>query len=206
MFGGSEVKKSLALVSYYCQFCISRWHNKRRIKDEDVGSHAAKVGVIAVFLADLYLEKNPTAQVDRFRVLWYAQFHDVEELYTGDTPGYIKISHPELYQALEVVADRTRRKILAELPESLQVQDQMTDIELRLIKLADKISGYYYCKEEVRLGNSLEFQQIADDYCQIFQGFGELQWLYTAFFETYGRSVNTSSSAVFEALKLHSKT
>lgn len=196
-------KVSLFLKVFYYQFFVSRWHNRNRRFDEKVGPHAAKVGVIAVLLADLYIKKFPNEQIDRFRVLWVAQTHDIEECYTGDLPGYMKNDHPELAESFEKIASSAREQILLELPYSLQVHRDMSAVEISLIKLADKISGLFYCQEECLSGVNLEYEQIRQAHEEIIASIPDLKWLCEEFFAMYGDDMMASSTDLRKSLGLY---
>lgn len=196
-------KVSLFLKVFYYQFFVSRWHNRNRSFDEKVGPHAAKVGVIAVLLADLYVKKFPNVPIDRFRVLWVAQTHDIEEFYTGDLPGYMKKDHPDLAAVFEEIASFARGKILSELPDSLQVHHDLSEVEILLIKLADKISGLFYCQEECLSGVALEYEQIRQVHEEIIASIPDLKWLCEEFFAMYGNDMMASSTDLRKGLGLY---
>ena len=142
---------------------IKRWSLMRSVREENIMEHSQEVAVIAHVLA-LVSNKFYKNNVDIEKTILYAQYHEVSEVITGDLPTPIKYFNPEIktaYKDLEELADK---KILAMLPEELMgeyekyVLPDTESYEYKLVKLADRLSAYLKCVEEVKAGNS-EFKK-----------------------------------------------
>ena len=142
---------------------IKRWSLMRSVREENIMEHSQEVAVIAHVLA-LVSNKFYKNNVDIEKTILYAQYHEVSEVITGDLPTPIKYFNPEIktaYKDLEELADK---KILAMLPEELMgeyekyILPDTESYEYKLVKLADRLSAFLKCVEEVKAGNS-EFKK-----------------------------------------------
>ena len=137
---------------------IKRWALMHSVREENIMEHSHQVSVIAHALA-LINNKIYGGDVDASKVVLIAQYHEVSEVITGDLPTPIKYFNPEIktaYKDLEKVASN---KLLSMLPETLQeeykelVLPNTNSKEYRIVKLADRLSAYLKCIEELKLGN-----------------------------------------------------
>lgn len=137
---------------------IKRWALMHSVREENIMEHSHQVSVIAHALA-LINNKIYGGDVDVSKVVLIAQYHEVSEVITGDLPTPIKYFNPEIktaYKDLEKVASN---KLLSMLPETLQeeykelVLPNTNSKEYRIVKLADRLSAYLKCIEELKLGN-----------------------------------------------------
>ena len=143
---------------------IKRWSLMRSTEEENIMEHSLQVSMIAHSLSvikNLYFggKLNP----DRIAVL--AMYHESSEVITGDLPTPIKYSNPTIsaaYKHLEKLADD---KLLSMLPS--EMKDYYQDIikpnpeEYKIVKMADKISAYLKCLDELKSGNK-EFLKARD--------------------------------------------
>ncbi|WP_083248277.1 5'-deoxynucleotidase [Desulfuribacillus stibiiarsenatis] len=143
---------------------IQRWGLMRNSHPENIQEHSLQVAMIAHGIAVI---KNQmfNGQIIPERVAMLALFHDASEVITGDLATPIKYFNPEIkkaFQEIETVANHRLHKML---PEPLQDQyqayffpKQEDDQYWMIIKIADKISAYLKCLEELKVGNE-EFKQ-----------------------------------------------
>ncbi len=138
---------------------IKRWALMRSQTEENVMEHSWEVTAIAHALA---LIKNTyfNGNVDEYKVMCLALYHETSEVVTGDLPTPIKYFNSDIntaYKDLERLADN---KLIKRLPEELQekyssfIFGDTDSEEYKLMKAADRISAYIKCIEEVKSGNS----------------------------------------------------
>ena len=142
---------------------IKRWSLMRSVKEENIMEHSQQVAVIAHALA-LINNKIYGGTVDVNKVVLLAQYHEVGEVITGDLPTPIKYFNPEINTAYKDLEHKACERILGMLPKELEedykeliLPDESSE-EYRLVKLADRLSAYLKCVEEVTAGNK-EFKK-----------------------------------------------
>ena len=143
---------------------IQRWALMRNTAAENVQEHSHQVAVLAHALAVIRNEKFG-GEIDAGAVAVAALYHDASEILTGDMPTPIKYFNPEIRQAYKKVEVMAERKLTDMLPEELQeayapiISVKDADVE-QLVKVADKLSAYIKCVEELKAGNN-EFREAA---------------------------------------------
>lgn len=144
---------------------ISRWNLMRNTFEDNVQGHSHMVAVLAHGLALIRRDiLGLDAEPDRAAVA--GLFHDAPEILTGDMPTPVKYFNPELMNAYKQVEQISAKKLISLLPEQLRasyldaflIPDEQTK---RLVKAADKLSGYIKCVEELRAGNE-EFKKAGE--------------------------------------------
>jgi 5'-deoxynucleotidase len=145
---------------------IKRWSLMRSVREENIMEHSQSVAVIAHALA-LIANKIFNKNVDVAKTVLYAQYHEVGEVITGDLPTPIKYFNPEINSAYKDLERKACERILGMLPNELEddyraliIPDEETE-EYKLVKLADRLSAYLKCVEEVTAGNK-EFKKAKD--------------------------------------------
>ena len=98
-------------------------------------------------------------EVDVYKTVNIACYHEVSEVVTGDLPTPIKYFNKEINGAYKELERGAELKLLSMLPPELSVEyaksvmpDEKSE-EYAIMKLADKISAYIKCVEEVKSGN-----------------------------------------------------
>jgi 5'-deoxynucleotidase len=143
---------------------IKRWGLMRNIYPENIQEHSLQVALLAHNLAVI---KNTFyhGAVNPERVAVCALYHEVSEIITGDLASPIKHYNPEIKKAFGQIEDFAREKLYKMLPEELRPAyhpllffEEMDEDTLRLIKVADKLSAYLKCLEELTAGNN-EFRE-----------------------------------------------
>lgn len=126
--------------------------------EENIMEHTEQVSVIAHALA-VIKNKIYGGNVDVEKVVLYSQYHETSEVITGDLPTPIKYFNKEINVAYKELERGAELKLLSMLPTELSeeyrkyvIPDEKSD-EYAIMKIADKISAYVKCVEEVKSGN-----------------------------------------------------
>lgn len=142
---------------------IKRWSLMRSVREENIMEHSQQVAVIAHALAVIN-NKVFGGSVDKTKVVFLAQYHEVGEVITGDLPTPIKYFNPEIKSAYKDLEKNACERLLNMLPPIMQeeyeqyiIPDEQSE-EYRLVKCADRLSAYLKCVEEIKAGNS-EFKK-----------------------------------------------
>ncbi len=137
---------------------IKRWSLMHSVREENIMEHSHQVAVIAHVLA-LISNKIYGGDIDVNKVVLTAQYHEVSEVITGDLPTPIKYFNPEIKNAYKDLEKVASNKLLSMLPENLKDEYEKLILidtnskEYKLVKLADRLSAYLKCLEELKLGN-----------------------------------------------------
>lgn len=137
---------------------IKRWSLMHSMVEENIMEHTEQVSVIAHALA-VIKNKIYGGNVDVEKVVLYSQYHETSEVITGDLPTPIKYFNKEINVAYKELERGAELKLLSMLPTELSeeyrkyvIPDEKSD-EYAIMKIADKISAYVKCVEEVKSGN-----------------------------------------------------
>ena len=97
--------------------------------------------------------------VDPYKTLCYALYHEASEVVTGDLPTPIKYFNEHIRSAYKDLEKLSCKKLVEKVPENLKetyaefVFPDESSIEYKLMKCADRFSAYIKCVEEVKSGN-----------------------------------------------------
>ncbi|MEY4763867.1 MAG: hypothetical protein RI907_540 [Pseudomonadota bacterium] len=135
----------------------------RNAVEEDVAQHSWEVAVLAHALA--VISRDVLGRdVSPDAVAAKALFHDATEAITGDLPTPVKYS-PAMRHASAHLEDEVANEMVSLLPPALQPaigamvdHRQWQDVEVRLVKSADRLAAWLKCRAELRYGNR-EFEQ-----------------------------------------------
>lgn len=138
---------------------INRWALMRNTRYETLSEHSAEVAQLAYALAVIGNERlGKNYNCERASLL--GLYHDTPEIITGDLPTPVKYYSVETKEAYRAVEKSASKQLLSMLPEDLLpsyeplFKKKSDDKELwKLVKAADKISGYLKCIEERKAGN-----------------------------------------------------
>lgn len=142
---------------------IKRWSLMRSVIEENIMEHTFMVTTVAHSLA-LIRKEIFGEEVDLYKVLTVAQYHETGEVITGDLPTPIKYFNDDITTAYKDLEKGASEKLINKLPEELRneyrqaIFPDKTSIEARLVKCADKICALIKCLEELRAGNK-EFKK-----------------------------------------------
>ena len=145
---------------------IQRWGLMHNVHTENIQEHSLQVSMIAHALAVI---KNRVfdGNVNPERVVVLALYHDASEVITGDLPTPIKYFSPEIKKAYKKIEHVANKRLYKMLPDELKPdfesiffseENETENQHWQLVKAADKISAYFKCVEERKVGN-LEFAQ-----------------------------------------------
>lgn len=139
---------------------INRWALMRNTRYENLSEHSSEVAQLCFALATVgnkYLGKSYNCE----RAALLGLYHDVPEIITGDLPTPVKYYSNETKDAYKAVEKNASKQLLSMLPPELipsyepLFKKKNEDRELwKLVKAADKISGYLKCVDERKAGNS----------------------------------------------------
>ncbi|MBR1867253.1 MAG: 5'-deoxynucleotidase [Clostridia bacterium] len=142
---------------------IKRWSLMRSQVEENVMEHSWQVAVIAHAVAIIKNEMFK-GNVDAYKAMCLATYHETGEVITGDLPTPIKYYNAQINSAYKDIEKTSCEKLLGTLPESLRAQyrdfilDDENSEEYKIMKAADKIAAYIKCVEELNAGNK-EFKK-----------------------------------------------
>ncbi len=139
---------------------INRWALMRNTRYETLSEHSAEVAQLCYALAVIGNQRlGKDYNCERASLL--GLYHDTPEIITGDLPTPVKYYSKETKEAYKSVEKNATKQLLSMLPEDLLpsydslFKKKAEDKELwKLVKAADKISGYLKCVEERKAGNS----------------------------------------------------
>ena len=138
---------------------IKRWSLMRSVREENIMEHSQQVAVLAHALA-IIANKKFGANLSIEKVLLIAQYHEVSEVITGDLPTPIKYFNPEIKTAYKDLEKNASLKLLDMLPEEIKGEYESYVLpdedceEYKIVKIADRLSAYLKCVEEIKAGNS----------------------------------------------------
>lgn len=142
---------------------IKRWSLMRSTREENIMEHSQQVAILAHALAAADTELfGGTPDIPK--TVFYALYHEVSEVMTGDLPTPIKYFNSEIHGAYKQLEDKAADKLLAMLPAEISpylspyVKADSSSYEYKLVKAADKLSAYIKCLEELKSGNA-EFKR-----------------------------------------------
>lgn len=137
---------------------ICRWSLMRNTRQENISEHSHETAVLAHVLAEL-TNRHYGGDVDVYRCVMLALYHDATEILTGDMPTPVKYFNPAIRAAYEEVEAHACDSLLEMLPEDMRavyepwIAQEATPIERRIVKAADKLSALIKCVEELGQGN-----------------------------------------------------
>ena len=142
---------------------IKRWQLMRSVRDENIMEHSHSVAVLTHALCAI--ERSVfKGSVDTETAVFYALYHEISEVMTGDLPTPVKYFNLQIHGEYEKLEQLAVEKIASNLPEEMRgeifpfLQADKSSFEYKFVKAADKLSAYIKCLEELRSGNR-EFVQ-----------------------------------------------
>lgn len=98
---------------------IKRWSLMRSTIEENIMEHSFMVTTVAHALA-LIRKEIFKKEVDLYKVLTYAQYHETGEVITGDLPTPIKYFNESITSAYKDLEEISCNKLIDKLPKELQ--------------------------------------------------------------------------------------
>lgn len=130
----------------------------KNTQKENIMEHSEQVAQIAHALG-VIANKIYGKKVDINLCSTLALFHETSEVLTGDLPTPIKYFNPQIKSAYKEIESIANKKLLTMLPDEFQaeyetiLEPDKNSYEYKLVKLADKLSAYIKCLEEIKVGN-----------------------------------------------------
>ena len=138
---------------------IKRWQLMRSEREENIMEHSQSVTLLAHALATIR-NKCFGGTVDIAKTVLYALYHETSEVVTGDLPTPIKYYNKNIHGAYKELERSACENMLKKLPEPMREEiapfvlaDEESE-EYKIVKVADRLSAYIKCLEELRSGNS----------------------------------------------------
>ena len=137
---------------------IKRWSLMKSVTEENIAEHSAQVAQIAHALAVIG-NRVYGKELNADRITTLALYHESSEVITGDLPTPIKYYNPEIRKAYKDIEGVANARLLSMLPDELKpdftplIEQSEDTYEHKLVKVADKLSAYVKCIEEMRSGN-----------------------------------------------------
>jgi len=134
---------------------------------EDLKQHSFDVATIGHALAVINNNCTNSAKVDPAKVVMYAMYHDMPEVFTGDIPTPIKyFGGGEIKSLLDTIEKKGIEKLISSLPPEMR-EDYREAFAIPaeykpFVKAADQIAALMKCREEIAAGNSGEFIRAAE--------------------------------------------
>ncbi len=142
---------------------IKRWQLMRCTREENIMEHSQSVALLTHALVNIQNELFG-GHLNVEKAVLYALYHEVSEVMTGDLPTPVKYFNAQIHGEYAKLEHLAVEKIADTLPKELKgglypfMQADKESEEYRFVKVADKLSAYIKCLEELRSGNS-EFVQ-----------------------------------------------
>ena len=142
---------------------IKRWQLMRSTRDENIMEHSHSVAVLTHALVAI---ENGVfgGKIDAQKAVFYALYHEVSEVMTGDLPTPVKYFNNSIHGEYAKLEELAVEKMAEGLPDCMKrelypfLQADKSCAEYKFMKAADKLSAYLKCLEELRSGNN-EFVQ-----------------------------------------------
>ncbi len=177
---------------------VERWSLMRSTTKETLMEHAAQVGIIGQSLGIIRNELfDGNVNIDKIASL--ALYHDTAEVVSGDLPTPVKYYNPKIKNTYSEIESIIIDKLVASLPEFAQpkyeqlLRPEETEIEYKLMKIADKLSAYVKCIEEKMSGNT-EFDTAQNRLKKQLDGlreeYPEVAYFLDNFVESFGKQVD----------------
>lgn len=145
---------------------VVRYSWTKVLNKENLAEHTYYVSIIADGIAE-DLEKKFDLEIDRYKVLKYALYHDIEEAFTWDIVTPVKYKSEILRDQLEQVGNMIlKEQLKAHFENNSHISQMILDthqnyelgkteiLENKIVKLADILQAIWYTIGEKNLWNS----------------------------------------------------
>ncbi len=138
---------------------IKRWQLMRSAREENIMEHSQSVTLLAHALVSIHNEVFG-GKADVLKTVLYAVYHETSEVMTGDLPTPIKYYNRSIQGAYKEIERTACEKMVGTLPSELKpalspyVLADENSLEYKFVKVADRLSAYIKCLEELRFGNN----------------------------------------------------
>ena len=142
---------------------VIRYSGTKVLNKENLAEHSYYVSVLADSLAEDF-EFRFGLHIDRYRVLKYALYHDIEEIFTGDIVSPVKYKSHELRMKFEEVGNMILTEQLDAhfsgnthiatmiLNAHREYEEHKQDtLENMIVKFADILQASSYTRSELKM-------------------------------------------------------
>lgn len=144
---------------------VFRWHARQTVRQESLAEHHYFVARDTLLICQALLHYG-IAEPNTFDAVVIAMIHDEVEKETGDVSGAAKRRYPGLKQKLvEIELGVIDNLLFSSLPDAMgdyyrrmarRISDpDEDDLEVQIVKYADKLEAYLFAKTELDIGNQL---------------------------------------------------
>lgn len=134
-----------ALEALRASGAVSRFHTVRLIAPETVAEHSFNVVNLVLALTDCRASRH---------LILAALTHDMGEYVVGDIPSPIKRRLPEQVRAEVARAEEEAIESLHPGLADRNILGTLTELESRILAIADVLDGLMKCIEELKMGNA----------------------------------------------------
>jgi len=140
---------------------------------ENLAEHSYYVIMLSDAIAEDIIFKNPDITLDRYSILKYAMYHDVEEIFTWDIITPVKYKSKSLRDELEKIGTLLLNEWLSEnFKNNIHIKNNIIKyfneyedfkykkLENQIVKFADQLEAFSYSISELRMWNT-NFYDIA---------------------------------------------
>lgn len=148
---------------------IKRWNAEFLYKKASVAEHCFYVAQIAQLLG--FIEEKDGATIDWAKLYRKALNHDIKESCTGDILHNTKHKKPEVNNALKIIETELSQEYILNKIHNEYYRNKIFDIinedkddtlEGKLLAVADILDAMLECLFEIKLGNTVPFQDKYD--------------------------------------------
>lgn len=143
---------------------VVRYSWTKVLKKENLAEHSYYVSIISDCIVE-DIEKNFEIKIDKYKVLKYALYHDIEEIFTWDIVSPVKYKSEKLRQELEKVGYLIlEEEIQKSFPKHIAnmiinthkdyEEHKQENLENMIVKFADIIQAISYTISEQKLWNT----------------------------------------------------
>lgn len=177
---------------------VERWGLMRSIHRENLMEHTCEVAMLGQALAIIANEKfNKKINVDYVATL--ALYHDMAEVVSGDLPTPVKYYNKDIMESYKAIENNIIEQMLEKVPDftketytSYLKPDENSE-EFQIMKIADKLSAYVKCVEEMAGGNK-EFELAKENLEKIlvayWEKYPELKFFMQKCLPSYGKQLD----------------
>lgn len=159
---------------------VIRYSGTKVLNKENLAEHTYYVSIIADGIAE-DLRQKFDIEIDRYKVLKYALYHDIEEIFTWDIISPVKYKSEQLRQEFERVWNMIlEEQLISHFEWNTHISQMILDthrayeewkneiLENKIVKLADILQAIWYTISEKNLGN-IYLQPITQNLLEILQ-------------------------------------
>jgi len=145
---------------------VIRYSWTKVLNKENLAEHTYYVSIIADGIAE-DLEKKFSLEIDRYKVLKYALYHDIEEIFTGDIVSPVKYKSETLRKQFEEVGNMIlEEQLKSHFAWNTHISEMILSthgayetgkkeiLENKIVKLADILQAIWYTMSEKNLWNT----------------------------------------------------